>query len=65
MLFFFASYFTIIISAVAYYAWGENMVFPKRSHKIAARVLLIVATLLVLYFALPLDFDFFATLLGT
>ncbi len=64
MLFFFASYFTIIISAVAYYAWGEHMVFPKRGHKVAARVLLILATLLVLYFTLPLDFDFFRELLS-
>ena len=64
MVFFFGSYLTIIISAVAYYAWGEHMVFPKKGQKIIARLVLIFATLLVLYFVLPLDFDFFRELLS-
>jgi CDP-diacylglycerol--glycerol-3-phosphate 3-phosphatidyltransferase len=64
MVFLFASYLTILISAIVYYAWGEHLFFKTGAQKWAARGLLIIVTLLLLTFILPLDFDYFAGLLG-
>lgn len=64
MVFFFASYLTIFISAIVYYSWGEHLFFKTKAQQWAARGLLIVVTFLLLFFILPMDFDYFAGLLG-
>jgi CDP-diacylglycerol--glycerol-3-phosphate 3-phosphatidyltransferase len=63
MVFFFTSYLTILISAVDYYIWGEHIIFSSKSQKLAARAILTLATMLLLYFTLRMDFNFFTTLL--